>query len=242
MKGELRQGHRLHIGCGMEAIPGWINIDNRPLPGVDRVLDVRRGLPFRDVSAIYAEHFLEHLTLKDGGAFLRECRRILAEEGTLRLSTPNLDWVYQTHYRVGLWTSEAEKVQDCLGLNRAFHGWGHRFLYYRETLRSILRSAGFSTIEFYGYGESAVPTMAGLERHERWEDTSEHPHVLIAEARGRGPEEPLPSRPDDPVESSLWMRLRVDLGLRFRRLTGGRLSRRKGNPTPNATPRSGPPY
>src|ERR1700737_1488969 len=57
---------RLHIGCGQEAIPGWINIDNRELPGVDRVLDVRQGLPFQNVSAIYAEHFLEHLALEDG--------------------------------------------------------------------------------------------------------------------------------------------------------------------------------
>ena len=57
---------RLHIGCGQEAIPGWINIDNRELPGVDRVLDVRQGLPFQDASAIYAEHFLEHLSLEEG--------------------------------------------------------------------------------------------------------------------------------------------------------------------------------
>ena len=56
---------RLHIGCGQQAIPGWINIDNQGLPGVDQVLDVRRGLPFADVATIYAEHFLEHLSLED---------------------------------------------------------------------------------------------------------------------------------------------------------------------------------
>jgi hypothetical protein len=51
---------RLHIGRGQQAIPGWIKIDNKALPGVDRVLDVRQGLPFRGASAIYAEHFLEY--------------------------------------------------------------------------------------------------------------------------------------------------------------------------------------
>jgi predicted SAM-dependent methyltransferase len=45
---------RLHIGCGQQSIPGWINIDNQGLPGVDQVLDVRSGLPFRGVAAIYA--------------------------------------------------------------------------------------------------------------------------------------------------------------------------------------------
>jgi predicted SAM-dependent methyltransferase len=82
---------RLHIGCGQQAIPGWINIDNQTLPRVDRVMDVRRGLPYRRVQAIYAEHFLEHLTLEEGLAFLKECRRALAPSGILRLSTPNLD-------------------------------------------------------------------------------------------------------------------------------------------------------
>ena len=96
---QQQSSQRLHIGCGQEAIAGWINIDNHSLPGVDRVLDVRKGLPFRNMSAIYAEHFLEHLGLEDGLDFLKECRRVLAPSGVLRLSTPNLDWVYATHYR-----------------------------------------------------------------------------------------------------------------------------------------------
>ncbi|MDQ2978064.1 MAG: hypothetical protein M3R62_02505, partial [Acidobacteriota bacterium] len=94
---------RLHIGCGSEAIPGWLNIDSRELPGVDRVLDVTRGLPFENVSAIYAEHFLEHLSLDHGLEFLSRCRQALRDDGVLRLSTPNLDWVYLTHYRIGKW-------------------------------------------------------------------------------------------------------------------------------------------
>src|SRR6516162_6826939 len=94
---------RLHIGAGTESLPGWINIDNRKLPGVDVVLDVRQGLSFRDVEAIYAEHFLEHLTLDEGLAFLADCRHALRDSGVLRLSTPNLDWVHATHYHAGAW-------------------------------------------------------------------------------------------------------------------------------------------
>src|SRR5262245_63880305 len=90
---------RLHIGCGAQSIAGWINIDNQGLPGVDQVLDVRQGLPFADMASIYAEHFLEHLSLDEVLAFLRECPRVLRPDGALRLSTPNLDWVVLTHYR-----------------------------------------------------------------------------------------------------------------------------------------------
>jgi predicted SAM-dependent methyltransferase len=183
---------RLHIGCGQEAIPGWINIDNRPLPGVDRVLDVRQGLPFRDAAAIYAEHFLEHLGLDEGIVFLRACRRALAPAGVLRLSTPNLDWVWSTHYHFGQTGSGDQALHDCFQLNRAFHGWGHQFLYNRAALEAALKAAGFATVVFRRYGESGVPEFDGIERHETWQDTPDLPHVLIAEASGKAREEPLP--------------------------------------------------
>jgi predicted SAM-dependent methyltransferase len=175
---------RLHIGAGRESLPGWINIDNQGLAGVDQVLDVRQGLPFADVGYIYAEHFLEHLSLDEGLAFLKECRRVLRPDGVLRLSTPNLDWVVLTHYHGAAVPDEDAKV-DCLRLNRAFHGWGHQFLYNRATLVAVLRSAGFENAVFRAYGESDRPELRGLERHETWEDTPELPHVLIVEAAGR---------------------------------------------------------
>jgi|SRR5437870_1754666 len=183
---------RLHVGCGQEAIPGWINIDNHALPGVDRVLDVRRGLPFRDVERIYAEHFLEHLEIEQGLGFLKACRRALAPAGILRLSTPNLDWVWATHYRLGPAESPAERLHDCFQVNRAFHGWGHQFLYNRAALEAALKAAGFAEVIFQRYGESDLPEFKGIERHKTWEDTEDLPHVLIAEASGEAREEPLP--------------------------------------------------
>ena len=182
---------RLHVGCGQEAIPGWINIDNQPLPGVDRVLDVRGGLPFSAVSAIYAEHFIEHLGFEDALAFLAECRRVLAPEGVLRLSTPNLDWVLTTHYR---WhgVTAPDRVDDCVRLNRAFRAWGHQFLYNQETLAAVLRNAGFADVRFHRYGESERAELRGLERHEQWQDHEGLLHVLVAEAWGAGAREPIP--------------------------------------------------
>src|SRR3954470_3552305 len=89
---------RLHIGCGPQHLDGWVNVDLHPGPGVDRALDVRDGLPFTGAEVVYAEHFLEHLTLDEGLAFLRDSHRALAPGGVLRLSTPNLDWVVRTQY------------------------------------------------------------------------------------------------------------------------------------------------
>src|SRR5688572_1785254 len=89
----LNSQSKLHLGCGPLALPGWLNIDNEPYAGVDRVLDVTAGLPFEDVQFIFAEHFIEHLSFDASTALMRECRRVLREDGVLRLSTPNLDWV-----------------------------------------------------------------------------------------------------------------------------------------------------
>ncbi|HET7437837.1 MAG TPA: hypothetical protein VFN10_24235 [Thermoanaerobaculia bacterium] len=182
------RAQRLHIGSGPEILPGWVNIDNRRYKGVDKVLDVTRGLPFKDVQFVFAEHFIEHLDFRDAFFLLQECRRIMRDDGVLRLSTPNLDWVWATHYKTIMTTEE--QVLACFALNRAFRGWGHQFLYNEETLSSVLRAAGFSTIVRCAYGESSHPELQHLERHERAADLGDLSHILIVEASGRGGEAP----------------------------------------------------
>ena len=176
--------NRLHLGCGPLHLDGWINIDNLPYPGVDRVVDVLQGLPFDDVSVVFAEHFIEHFSYADGLALLRDCRRVMTDDGVLRLSTPNLDWVWATHYRADLNTPDS--VQACFALNRAFRGWGHQFLYNEGTLTATLMGAGFSTVKRVEYGESEHPELRGLERHETSIDYPPLSHILILEAWGRG--------------------------------------------------------
>jgi len=57
---------KLNIGCGTVKFPGWINIDIET--NADLVLDIRRGLPFdnNSVDFIYCEHFIEHISYKEG--------------------------------------------------------------------------------------------------------------------------------------------------------------------------------
>ncbi|HEV7571655.1 MAG TPA: hypothetical protein VGQ21_09170 [Thermoanaerobaculia bacterium] len=173
------RAERLHIGSGPQSLSGWVNIDIVRYPGVDRILDVRKGLPFKDVRFTFAEHFIEHLDLNDAMYLFLECRRVLRDDGVLRLSTPNLDWVWATHY------GSEEAVKDCFQLNGAFRGWGHRFLYNEATLRSLLLDAGFANVVRCEYGESTHPELRGIERHERSEDFNGLADILIVEASGR---------------------------------------------------------
>lgn len=172
---------RLHIGSGRARLEGWVNMDVQALPGVDVVADVTRGLDFTDVEAIFAEHFLEHLAIDDALSFLLESWRVLGQDGWLRLSTPNLDWVWSTHYRLD--ADPDGKRDAALRLNRAFHGWRHRFLWNREMLGEALASCGFDPVVWCRYGQSEQPVFQGIERHETYEDAPDLPHVIIAEAR-----------------------------------------------------------
>jgi predicted SAM-dependent methyltransferase len=171
---------RLHVGCGRERLAGWLNVDIQLLPGVDLVADVTRGLGLRGVEAVFAEHFLEHLEIESALDFLLDMRRSLVPGGALRLSTPNLDWVWLTHYAVD---ADAERRRDgAILLNRAFHGWEHRFLWNRALLGEGLAACGFDDLRWHRHGESRRELFRGLERHETYPDEPDLPHVLVVEA------------------------------------------------------------
>ena len=171
---------RLHVGCGRVRLDGWLNLDIQDLPGVDLVVDVNQGLHWRDVEAVYAEHFLEHLDLDRAIGFLADIHGCLLPGGVVRLSTPNLDWVWETHYSTSS-DPELRRVQ-ALRLNRAFHGWRHRFLWNRMLLGDALTACGFRDLVWCRYGESERAVFRGLEHHDTYEDRPDLPHVLIVEA------------------------------------------------------------
>jgi predicted SAM-dependent methyltransferase len=177
---------RLHIGAGPVQLEGWINIDNQPYEGLDHVLDVTAGLPFSNVDYIFAEHFVEHLSYDAGLAFLKECRRALAKDGVLRLTTPNLDWVWLTQYHPGQWATDGEAVRDCFWMNKSFRAWGHQFLYNFQTLKSTLLAAGFGEVKAAEYGVSEHEALRNLEHHEKYPDAPEASHLIVAEASGFG--------------------------------------------------------
>jgi SAM-dependent methyltransferase len=83
---------RLNLGSGNEPLPGYVNVDQRAVPGVDVVADVTE-LPFPDDSAdeVLASSLLEHF--EDPYSVLDEIHRVLGAEGSfvMRVPTP---WSY----------------------------------------------------------------------------------------------------------------------------------------------------
>jgi predicted SAM-dependent methyltransferase len=110
----------LHLGCGADVVPGWVNIDKSPSillsraprlrkalgrvgiltpaqargfpPGAVRA-DVSKRIPAADASAefAYSSHMIEHMSRWQALSFFRECRRVLRPGGVLRLATPDLE-------------------------------------------------------------------------------------------------------------------------------------------------------
>lgn len=111
----------LHLGCGLTAPPGWLNVDgsfqvvlarnpwlknvmlatgllsrqqaNIPWSSSVVRLNLMRPLPFPEgcFAAVYSSHLLEHLYHDQALALLRECHRVLRPSGFCRIVVPDLE-------------------------------------------------------------------------------------------------------------------------------------------------------
>ena len=168
-----RTGLKLHLGSGTVRLDGWVNIDLET-PQADLHFDITRPLPFRGGAArlIYHEHVMEHISVEQGLAGLRDWHRLLQPGGVLRIATPDLAYVVERYG--GDWKDQAWlKLPEYAFirtraemLNVSMRWWGHQYLYDGEELERRMREAGFTTIRRCGFRESTVGELAGLETRE----------------------------------------------------------------------------
>jgi SAM-dependent methyltransferase len=102
VKATLPAAKRLNLGCGNHILPGFVNLDISPGPGVDVAHDLSKfPYPFKDgeFGFILASHVLEHLD--DTIGVMGELHRILRPGGVLVLRFPYYlhpnAWVDPTH-------------------------------------------------------------------------------------------------------------------------------------------------
>lgn len=169
--------YRLHLACGAVRFDGWLNLDFDPAycgDALDAAWDLREALPLADgcVQFIYHEHFLEHLSVEEGLALLRESRRLLAPGGVLRVAMPDLAEVVRQYYENDWrlpWMKKYgyEFIQTrAENINISFRHWGHQWLYDREELHRRLREAGFERTRDCQRLESVEPELRGRETRD----------------------------------------------------------------------------
>lgn len=145
---------KLNIGCGTDYKEGWINIDNNSdnnIKKLDLNWDLRHPLPFPEnsVDFIFNEHFLEHLTVEEGQAAIRDLMRVLKPGGVIRIAMPDMQDVFE------LYSDKAWKKRPVIKnhgfqfvqtraemVNMSFRWWGHKWLYDWEELVRRLKEAG----------------------------------------------------------------------------------------------------
>ncbi len=162
-------GIKLHVGCGGVLMKDWVNADIEGEP--DIYLDVTKRSPFPDesVSLVYSEHLIEHLAVEEGLRCFAEFRRILALGGTVRIATPDLDYVVEKY--LGDWKNQdwlTWKEYSAIAtraemVNVAFRGWGHKYLYNEEELNRRLCESGFKRVRRVKWGESEIAELRNLE-------------------------------------------------------------------------------
>jgi predicted SAM-dependent methyltransferase len=164
---------RLNLGSGFRPrqAPGWINVDLSH--DADLQLDLREPLPFPDdsVAEIYTEHFVEHLNYPNQDestswqveapgrpsevlSFLRECRRVLKPGGVFDVVVPDAECIVLEYaarrehpFPWAQWWGPKWCDTPMHVVNYVFRqGCEHKYAYDEDTLRAVLRAAGFEDV------------------------------------------------------------------------------------------------
>lgn len=151
-----RDGRKiLNLGGGIVLFDQWLTGD--VVARSDVYMDITRPLPLPDnsVDVVFSEEVIEHVSLENGQAMLRECARVLKPNGTLRLTTPSLD------YFAARAVQSKEMVHE---INAIFYGHEHRHIFSRAELRDCLEQAGFCDIRESCYRDS-IAEYGFLDSH-----------------------------------------------------------------------------
>lgn len=182
---------KINIGSGLSGIAGWHNFDNSPtitlsrIPVLNRLLkapawppdvrryDVRKGLPFADGSVhyIYSSHTFEHFTPSEASAIAKDCFRVLAPEGVLRIVVPDLELIVR-EYLTDSSHLAAQTLLARLSLNHSLQdlihpGSNHSQMFDGKSLMRLFQEAGFEHPRVASFAESAIPEIDQLELEVR---------------------------------------------------------------------------
>jgi len=142
---------RLHLGCGMNYLPGYVNVDLPPLEQTvmhsraDVYKDIRE-LEYADnsVDEIRSHHLLEHFSRPEAIKLLLQWRKWLRPGGLLSVETPDFEKGARAFAEAGL--NEKFKIARHL-FGSQESGWAlHKDFWGEEKFRFVLGKLGFEHI------------------------------------------------------------------------------------------------
>ena len=178
---ESHSVRKLQLGAGGNDPTGWLNTDIAPTR--DEVyLDATKPYPFPDGSFhyVFSEHMIQAVPWEGGVTMLKECYRVLAPGGKLRVVTQNLAKLAQlllenpdadaqrfiaAKLRLSGWPENS--VTGAYIFNRQVLDWDIESLYDPAMLRKSLELAGFKQITEYRVDEKTDPVFREAEIRTR---------------------------------------------------------------------------
>ena len=124
---------------------------------------------------------LEHITYQQSKFFVKEIKRVLKLGATARLVSHSMasmvalltdsptelqsDYIKWANERFKRYFDHDGGDNPCFTINRAFHGFGHQFLFDERTKLELLEDIGFSNIKKCTINNSKHAEFIGMERH-----------------------------------------------------------------------------
>lgn len=144
---QIPAGARLHLGCGGQPLPGYVNIDtppsgHQPAPKADVFVDFTTlVLPEGHVAEVRLHHVFEHFRKGEASALLARFNGWLRKGGVLHLEVPDF-WDTSLYYFL---TGDLRAIRHLAGSQEA--PWAtHHELWDGRQLRRALELFGFGEI------------------------------------------------------------------------------------------------
>jgi SAM-dependent methyltransferase len=142
---------RLNLGSGHVPREGFVNVDARPLDGVDVVADVRL-LPFESetVDEIYSSHLVEHFPIEElRRTLLPHWFEVLAPGGRLVAVTPDAEMMIG---EAAAGRMPFEDLQRVTFGDQEYDGDFHFAMFTPESFAELVTAAGFAGVEIVDRG------------------------------------------------------------------------------------------
>lgn len=152
---------KVNLGCGSEILEGWVNIDVRPLPGVDVVCDLKDLSQFEDGSwdECRMSHVIEHFTEPEAISILGQVFCKLKKGGKLEVYCPDamtIAWYY-VHEELPI-----KEFSRLLFGNQAYPEELHKLALDSERLANLVYQIGFK-VTSYNPRPNAYPYDLGVQ-------------------------------------------------------------------------------
>ena len=153
---------KLDLGSGPKnGTNGFTTVD---IDGADICWNLGKGIPLKDesVDLIYSSHMLEHIAFRELIIFLKECKRVLKEEGVFSVCVPNARLFIDAYLKGEILEfhnkCEYSKVETGSNLDQlnyiAYLNGQHKYLFDKENLVNTFLTAGFTTVSLREFDPS----------------------------------------------------------------------------------------